>query len=212
MVGRKIKRVKAGPSCSSDNVWASLCQHRQVLLGKCGFEWDSLESKHKELEWKGQNENPLCQNQLKEHSQQQPSSPKKHRAGRQCFGILRAVQPQLSTSIKSTQCRPVHPPREQLETEFHTNNPNQSKYLTILCSSVWLRLLLLFPVSHLCLDGTDSKMGSGHRPLNLYLQYLFGGFSIFKMMDVTGSLLFSSGGGRHLFGICIAWNKSVFFG
>lgn len=116
-----------------------------------------------------------------------------------------AVQPHLSTSTKSTQYRPVHPPREQLKTVSH-NNPSQTKYLTILCSSVCLGLLLLFPVSSLCLvlDGTDSKMGFGHRPLGLYLQYLFVGFSIFKMMDAICSLLFSSGGGRHLFGISIA--------
>lgn len=31
-----------------------------------------------------------------------------------------AVQPRVSTSIKSTQYRPVHPPREQLKTVFHT--------------------------------------------------------------------------------------------
>lgn len=118
-----------------------------------------------------------------------------------------AVQPQLSTSTKSTQYRPVHPPREQLKTEFHT--------IIQVKLNIWqfcLGLLLFFPVSSLCLvlDGTDSKMGFGHRPLGLYLQYLFVGFSIFKMMDAICSLLFSSGGGRHLFGISIAWKSQCF--
>lgn len=208
MVGRKRNVLRLDPLAAA-TMFVPLCQHRPVLLGKRGFEGESLESIHQKLEWKGRNENPLCQNQLSIPTCSQPAQGNTEQ-GSNALGSSGLCCATSGQHICQTYL--IHAcvsTKRAAESRVLHNNPSQTKYLTILSDSIRLRLLLLFPVSRLCLalDGTDSKMWFGHRPLSLYLQYLFVGFSIFKMMDVTGSLLLSSGGGRHLFGTRIAWNS-----
>lgn len=200
MVGRKKNVLRLDPLAAA-TMFVPLCQHRPVLLGKRGFERESLESIHQKLGMKTHcartsSAFPRAANQPRETEQ---GSNALGSSGLCCATSGQHIcQTYLIYACVST--------KRAAESRVLHNNPSQTKYLTILSDSFRLRLLLLFPVSRLCLalDGTDSKMRFGHRPLSLYLQYLFVGFSIFKMMDVTGSLLLSSGGGRHLFGTRIA--------
>lgn len=115
MVGRKKKVLRLDPLAAA-TMFVPLCQHRPVLLGKRGFEGESLESIHQKL---GMKTHCARTSSAFPRAANQPRETRSREATlwdpQGC-----AVPPRVSTSVKPTWYMPVYPPREQLKAGFYT--------------------------------------------------------------------------------------------